>query len=52
MPNTPALPRNESKQVVNPVQNAVQPNRTLESKMDRMMFGALTSRPQMTFGLE
>lgn len=52
MPNTPITPRNESKQVVNPVQNAVQPNRILESKMDRMMFGALTSRPQMAFGLE
>ena len=52
MPNTPLVPRNDNKQVVNPAQKAVQPNRTLESKMDRMMFGALTSRPQMTFGLE
>ncbi len=52
MPNTPLLPRTDNKQVVNSVQNAVQPNRNLESKMDRMMFGALTSRPQMVFGLE
>ena len=52
MPDTNLLPRPQTAQVVNPVQNAVQVNRTLESKMDRMMFGALTSRPQMTFGLE
>ena len=52
MHNSNPTPREQNKQVVNPNQKAVQPNRNLESKMDRLMFGALTSRPQMTFGLE
>ena len=51
MPNANTLPRPHAAQVVKPVQNAIQPNRNLESKMDRMMFGALT-RPQLSFGLE
>ena len=51
MPNTNLLPRPQTTQVVKPVQNAIQPNRNLENKMDRMMFGALT-RPQLSFGLE
>ena len=51
MPDTNTLPRPQTAQVVKPVQNAVQPNRKLENKMDRLMFGALT-RPQLSFGLE
>ena len=51
MPDTNVLPRTQITQIVKPVQNAVQPNRNLESKMDRLMFGALT-RPQLSFGLE
>lgn len=52
MSNNNPHPRPQNEQVVNPAQNAVQPNRSLESKMDRMMFGALTSRPKLTLGLE
>ena len=51
MPDTNALPRTQTIQIVKPVQNAVRPNRNLENKMDRLMFGALT-RPQLSFGLE
>ncbi|WP_424951746.1 hypothetical protein [Deinococcus sp.] len=51
MPNTTPLPRPQAAQVVNPAQSAVKPNRNLEAKMDRLMFGALT-RPQLSFGLE
>ncbi len=51
MPNTIPTPHPQTAQVVKPVQNAIQPNRNLESKMDRLMFGALT-RPQLSFGLE
>ena len=51
MPNTIPNPRPQTAQVVNPVQNAPKPNRNLESKMDRLMFGALT-RPQLSFGPE
>lgn len=51
MPNTNLpLPTPQTAQVVNPVQNAPKPNRALESKMDRLMFGALTSTSR--FGLE
>jgi len=49
MPNN-AQPRPQTAQVVNPVQSAPRPNRTLEGKMDRLMFGALTGTPR--FGLE
>ena len=51
MPNTIHNPRSQTVQVVKPVQNVIQPNRDLENKMDRMMFGALT-RPQLCFGTE
>ena len=51
MPNTFTNLNPQTAQVVKPVKNAVQPNRNLENKMDRMMFGALT-RPQLSFGLE
>ena len=51
MPNTIPSPNPQTAQVAKPVQNAVQPNRNLENKMDRLMFGALT-RPQLSFGLE
>ena len=51
MPDTNALPRTQTIQIVKPVKNAVQPNQNLEGKMDRLMFGALT-RPQLSFGLE
>lgn len=45
-----SLPTPQAPQVVNPIQNAPKPNRALESKMDRLMFGALTSTSR--FGLE
>ena len=51
MSNTTPNPRPQTTQVVKPVQNAIQPNRNLENKVDRLMFGALT-RPQLSFGLE
>ncbi len=51
MPDTNPLPRPQTAQVVKPFQNAVQPNRNLENKLDRLMVGALT-RPQLSFGLE
>ena len=51
MPDTTPNPRPQTTQVVNPIQNAPKPNKNLENKMDRMMFGALT-RPQLSFGLE
>ena len=51
MPDISALPRPQTAQVVKPIQKAIQPNRNLENKMDRLMFGALT-RPQLSFGLE
>lgn len=43
-------PRPQTAQVVNPIQSVPKPNRTLEGKMDRLMFSALTSTPR--FGLE
>ena len=51
MPDTNPLTRPQTAQVVKPFQNAVQPNRNLENKLDRLMVGALT-RPQLSFGLE
>ena len=51
MPDTNPLPRPQTAQDVKPFQNAVQPNRNLENKLDRLMVGALT-RPQLSFGLE
>ncbi|MGY2892365.1 hypothetical protein [Deinococcus sp. UYEF24] len=51
MPNTNPAPRPQAPQVVNPVQNAAKPNRNLEGKLDRLMFGALSSSP-VRFGLE
>ncbi|WP_407571120.1 hypothetical protein [Deinococcus altitudinis] len=51
MPNTNPAPRPQVQQVVNPVQNAAKPNRHLEGKLDRLMFGALSSGP-VRFGLE
>jgi len=38
--------------VVNSDARAVQPNRSLEQKLDRLMFGAITARPSVTHGLE
>lgn len=49
MANT-GQPRPQTVQVVSPIQSAPKPNRTLEGKMDRLMFSALTSTPR--FGLE
>ena len=51
MPNANPAPRPQATQVVNPVQNTAKPNRNLESKLDRLMFGALTASP-VRFGLE
>ncbi|WP_407538980.1 hypothetical protein Q0M94_12470 [Deinococcus radiomollis] len=51
MPTPTSLPRPQATQVVNPVQNAAKPNRNLESKLDRLMFDALTASP-VRFGLE
>ena len=51
MPGASALPRPQTTQVVNPAQKITHPNRHLEGKMDRLMFGALT-RPLPMFGLE
>ncbi len=49
MANT-SQPRPQTVQVVSPIQSTPKPNRTLEGKMDRLMFSALTSTPR--FGLE
>lgn len=51
MPNTGPLPRPQAQQVVNPIQTAVKPNRNLEGKLDRLMFGAFSPSP-VRFGLE
>jgi hypothetical protein len=50
--NTPASqPRDQVEQTVAPVQTAPKPNRSLESKLDRLIFGsASVSTPR--FGLE
>jgi hypothetical protein len=52
MPTSNPSPRPQNEQVVNPAQNNIQPNRNLESKMDRLMFGALTNRPKLNLGHE
>jgi hypothetical protein len=50
-PSSYTLPRPLAPQVVNPVQKTAKPNRDLEGKLDRLMFGALSSSP-VRFGFE
>jgi hypothetical protein len=53
MPTSTPTPRPQAEQVVTPEQKTVKPNRTLESKLDRLMFGTLISKPNnQRFDLE
>ncbi len=52
MANSVTFPRPQAAPVVSTSQVAVQPNRALESRLDRMMFASLGNRPALLVGLE